>query len=78
MFTRELIGGLQGPTLSPVITRQGEKWYAAHLVVRKDQLVQAIAELRQVGGSGVVVSPVAYIFEEEPIEYQNMLKQLEA
>jgi len=78
MFTRELIGGLQGPTLSPVITRQGEKWYAAHLVVRKDQLVQAIAELRQVGGSGVVVSPVTYIFEEEPIEYQNMLKQLEA
>jgi len=78
MFTKELIGGLQGPTLSPVITRQGEKWYATHLVVRKDQLVQAIAELRQVGGSGVVVSPVTYIFEEEPLEYQNMLKQLEA
>ena len=77
MFTQAVIGGLQGPTLSPVITRQGEKWYAAHLVVRKDQLSQAITELRAVGGSGVVVSPVSYIFEEEPAEYQAMLKQLE-
>jgi ATP phosphoribosyltransferase len=77
MFTQDVIGGLQGPTLSPVITRQGEKWYAAHLVVRKDQLSQAINELRAVGGSGVVVSPVSYIFEEEPAEYRMMLKQLE-
>ena len=52
MFTRSVIGGLQGPTLSPVMTRQGEKWYAAHLVVRKDQLAQAIAELRQSAAAG--------------------------
>ncbi len=71
MFTQAVIGGLQGPTISPVITRQGEKWYAAHLVVRKDQLSQAIAEFRSVGGSGVVVSPVSYIFEEEPAEYKS-------
>jgi len=77
MFEKGVIRGLQGPTLSPVITRQGENWYAAHLVVRKDQLSQAISELRSVGGSGVVVSPVSYIFEEEPIEYQAMVKQLE-
>jgi ATP phosphoribosyltransferase len=77
MFTRAVIGGLQGPTLSPVITRQGEKWYAAHLVVRKDQLSRAIAEIRSVGGSGVVVSPVSYIFEEEPAEFQTMLELLE-
>ena len=76
MFTQSVIGGLQGPTLSPVITRQGERWYAANLIVRKDQLSQAIAELRQVGGSGVVVTPVTFIFEEEPVEYQAMLKSL--
>jgi ATP phosphoribosyltransferase len=77
MFGQQVIGGLQGPTLSPVITRKGERWYAAHLIVRKDQLSQAISELRQVGGSGVVVTPVTYIFEEEPLEYQNMLAMLE-
>ena len=77
MFEKGAIGGLQGPTLSPVITRQGEKLYAAHLVVRKDQLSQAISDLRSVGGSGVVISPVSYIFEEEPVEFQMMVKQLE-
>jgi len=77
MFTQHVIGGLQGPTLSPVITRQGEKWYAAHLIVRKDQLPLAISELRRVGGSGVVVTPVTYIFEEEPAEYRQMLNSLE-
>jgi ATP phosphoribosyltransferase len=76
MFTQTVIGGLQGPTFSPVITRQGEQWYAAHLVVRKDQLTQAIAELRSIGGSGVVVAPVTYIFEEEPEEYRAMLEAL--
>jgi len=77
MFTKSLLGGLQGPTLSQVITRQDENWYAAHLIVRKDQIVQAIAEIREVGGSGVVVTPVKYIFEEEPQEYRNMLALLE-
>ncbi len=77
MFGQQVIRGLQGPTMSPVITHQGEKWFAAHLVVRKDQLSQAIRELRSVGGSGVVVSPVMYIFEEEPAEYRDMLAQLE-
>jgi ATP phosphoribosyltransferase len=76
MFGKQVIGGLQGPTLSPIITRQGEQWYAAHLVVRKDQISQAIAELRAIGGSGVVVAPVTYIFEEEPEEYRAMLEAL--
>ena len=77
MFGQSVIGGLQGPTLSPVITRQGERWYAANLIVRKDQLSQAITELRRIGGSGVVVTPVIYIFEEEPEEYLALLRQME-
>ena len=76
MFSKKVIGGLQGPTFSPIITRQGEQWYAVHLIVRKDQLAQAISELRSIGGSGVVVAPVTYIFEEEPAEYRTMLEAL--
>jgi len=76
MFTQPMLSGLQGPTLSPVVTQRQEKWFAAHLVVHKSQLAQAISELRQVGGSGVVVSPVMYIFEEEPEEYRQMLQQI--
>jgi ATP phosphoribosyltransferase len=60
-----------------LVTRDGGSWYAVHLIVRKDQLAQAIAELRQIGGSGVVVAPVSYIFEEEPQAYQDMLAALQ-
>ena len=77
MFTQSVIGGLQGPTISQVVTREKEGWYAVHLIVRKDQLAQAIAELRQVGGSGVVVTPVTYIIEEEPQACREMLAALE-
>jgi ATP phosphoribosyltransferase len=77
MFSQMTISGLQGPTISQVITRRDGQWYAVHLVVRKDQMAQAIAELRQIGGSGVVVAPVTYIFEEEPAAYRKMLNALE-
>lgn len=77
IFSQKVIGGLQGPTISPVVTRDGGDWYAVNIVVRKDQLAQAIAELRAIGGSGVIVSPVRYIFEEEPDEYKQMLAALE-
>jgi ATP phosphoribosyltransferase len=78
IFAKSVIGGLQGPTISPIITRDAGDWYAVHIIVRKNQLAQAIAELREIGGSGVVVTPVTYIFEEEPQAYQEMLAALAA
>lgn len=77
MLPKEVIGGLQGPTISQVITRDGGQWYAVNIIVRRDQLPQAILELRSVGGSGVFVTPVNYIFEEEPQAYLDMLAALE-
>jgi ATP phosphoribosyltransferase len=66
MFQQPDLGGLQGPTLAPVITRTGEHWHSVTIVVHKDRLMPAVRALRAVGGSGVIVSPVTYIFEEEP------------
>ena len=78
MFEQETLGGLQGPTISPVVVRgEDDGWYAVHIVVRRDSLFEAVAELRSIGGSGVVVTPVAYIFEEEPDRCQAMLEALE-
>ncbi|HEY57601.1 MAG TPA: ATP phosphoribosyltransferase [Anaerolineae bacterium] len=76
MFTRPTIGGLQGPTISPVYVREGGPWYAVSIVVRRDQLPDAIADLRAIGGSGIIVTPVTYIFEEEPPRYKAMLEAL--
>jgi ATP phosphoribosyltransferase len=78
IFQKDVIGGLQGPTISRVLTRTNEKFYAIHVVVSKEKLHQAIGELRDIGGSGVVVTPVNYIFEEEPQEIINMMTAMEA
>jgi ATP phosphoribosyltransferase len=69
---------LQGPTISRVIVQGDEQnWYAVNLIVQRSQVFQAIQELRAIGGSGVVVTPVTYIFDEEPARYTAMLKALE-
>jgi len=76
IFTQTDVGGLQGPTISPVIVRDGGKWFSVSVVVRSDRLPRAITQLRAIGGSGIIVSPVTYIFEEEPPRYTAMLAAL--
>lgn len=81
MFKQPHLSGLQGPTVSPIVPNNGvndgaTNWYAVNIVVRKEKLAPTIAALRAVGGSGVVVSPVTYIFEEEPQRYRAMLAAL--
>lgn len=78
MFALETLGGLQGPTISQVIVRdENPNWYAVHIIVRRDQLFQAVSELRAIGGSGAVVTPVTYIFEEEPGRCRAMMEAIQ-
>jgi len=77
IFTRCSIRGLQGPTISRVIVPDAvETWYAVNVIVPRSQIFQTITELRTIGGSGVVVLPVTYIFDEEPPRYMAMLQAL--
>jgi ATP phosphoribosyltransferase len=76
LFAQPELGGLQGPTLAPVFTRGGDHWHAVTIVVNKAGLIAAVRALRAVGGSGGVVSPVTYIFEEEPERAQRLNEDL--
>jgi len=76
LFAQPDLGGLQGPTLASVITRAGERWHSVTIVVHKDRLIPAVKALRSVGGSGVVVSPITYIFEEEPERARRLNENL--
>jgi ATP phosphoribosyltransferase len=77
IFDQDVIGGLQGPTISRILTRDQDNFFAIHIVVKKEKLHKAIGELREIGGSGVVVSPVNFIFEEQPKEILDMMTALE-
>ena len=50
--------------------------YAACVCVSKKQLYSAVKKLRRLGGSGVLVSPMTYIFDEEPKRWGQLLANL--
>ncbi|GMH39042.1 hypothetical protein BSKO_06940 [Bryopsis sp. KO-2023] len=80
----ESLTGLQGPTISEVYGRGGENGsvateeglYAAVICVPKKNLYSAVKELRAVGGGGILVQPMTYIFDEEPVRWTSLLDKL--
>lgn len=77
IFNHPGLGGLQGPTVAPMITPDGiGQWWAINLITPANDLYRTIQAIRAVGGSGVVVTPVTYIFEEQPKRYRRLLDTL--
>ena len=78
VFDQPDLGGLQGPTISRVYLRESTdtSWYAISIVVAKKALHTSINQLRDIGGSGVLVLPLIYIFEEEPHRWLKLLDNL--
>ena len=79
------IGGFQGPTVSPVYTagtgdassgQAVKAFYAITICVNKKNLYSTMKKLRTLGGSAVLVSPMTYIFDEEPLRYRELLDEL--
>jgi ATP phosphoribosyltransferase len=59
------------------VVRPGEgSWFAVNIIVKRSELFQSVTELRSIGGSGVVVMPVSYIYEEEPPRFKAMLEAI--
>lgn len=80
IFMQTDFPGFQGPTVSPVhCENNGEVkvgYYAIVICVPKHQLYKSVGQLRAAGGSGVLVSPLTYIFDEEPSRWRKLLDQL--
>ncbi|MEW5298460.1 MAG: hypothetical protein WDW36_001582 [Sanguina aurantia] len=75
--------GLQGPTISPVFnmdkstdTGISHGFYAATICVKKKALYASVKVLQKLGGSGVLVMPMTYIFDEEPARWRALLLSL--
>ncbi|MBW6474218.1 MAG: ATP phosphoribosyltransferase [Anaerolineaceae bacterium] len=78
IFDSTTIQGLQGPTISQVIVKNADQnWFAVNIIVSKTEMYKAISELRAIGGSGVIVIPVSYVFDEEPPRYRRLLEKLQ-
>ncbi|CAA2985001.1 ATP phosphoribosyltransferase 2, chloroplastic-like [Olea europaea subsp. europaea] len=74
------LSGLQGPTVSPVFVKRNGKvmadYYAIVICAPKKELYKSVQQLRAIGGSGVLISPLTYIFDEETPRWRQLLMNL--
>ncbi|XP_072987184.1 ATP phosphoribosyltransferase, chloroplastic-like isoform X1 [Typha latifolia] len=80
VLSQTSLSGLQGPTVSPVFCLRNGKvmvdYYAINICVPHKELYKSIQQLRSIGGSGVLVSKMTYIFDEETPRWRKLLSQL--
>lgn len=78
LATQKNLRGVDGPTVSPVVppADSNEGMYAISIVVPKEQLYSAIQQLRSVGGSGVTVLPVSFVFPQECKRWSALLREV--
>ncbi|XP_021740540.1 ATP phosphoribosyltransferase 1, chloroplastic-like [Chenopodium quinoa] len=80
ILSQSSLSGLQGPTISPVFCKKDGKvsadYYAICICVPKKDLYTSVKQLRAIGGSGVLVSPLTYIFDEETPRWCELLTKL--
>jgi ATP phosphoribosyltransferase len=73
ILARPALAGLRGPTVARVYNVQEEDWYSVSLLVRKDQLMEAVDHLRECGGVDIAASQVSYLFRGQSDAYRNLL-----
>jgi len=76
------LGGLQGPTVSAIYTQaaggkvQDGKLYGVTICVAQSALFSSVKKIREIGGSGILVSPLIYIFDEQSPRWKALLEKL--
>jgi ATP phosphoribosyltransferase len=78
-----LTRGLQGPTIAPIYSSNGEKqknglWYTVTIIISNKNLLEAVQHLRAIGGTQTIVTPVRYIFMENSPSFVRLLEKLQA
>ncbi|KAJ8907082.1 hypothetical protein NDN08_003564 [Rhodosorus marinus] len=70
--------GMDGPTISTVIPPRGSDlgMYAVGLIIPKERMYNAVEQLRRIGGSGVCVLPVTYVFEKSSDRWKSFISEL--
>ncbi|KAL1546073.1 ATP phosphoribosyltransferase 2, chloroplastic [Salvia divinorum] len=80
VLSQPSLSGLEGPTISPVFCKRDGKvaadYFAIVICVPKKALYKSVQQLRMIGGSGVLISPLTYIFDEETPRWRQLLSVL--
>ena len=77
IMERPDLAGVQGPTIAPVHDAEGEGWYASTILVKRSQVLEAVEHLRSLGGNGIAVTPLTYLYHEKSEAYERLRVALE-
>ena len=73
ILARPQVSGLRGPTVARVYNVLEEDWYSVSLLIRKDQLMEAVDHIRDCGGVDIAASQVNYLFKGKSQAYRQLL-----
>jgi ATP phosphoribosyltransferase len=77
--TKPDLSGLQGPTVAPLWSRQLDEtigWYMVTVMVQQERLLALVTHLRDLGGNGIAVVPVQYVFDTASQTFARLVTEL--
>ncbi len=63
ILARPTLAGLRGPTVARVYNVEEIGWFSVSLLIKKDQLLEAVDHLRDCGAEDVAASQLSYLFD---------------
>lgn len=76
---RRDLAGLQGPTIAPIWSSNPDDqqgWYMVTVVIAQERMLELTDYLRMLGGAGIVIVQVQYVFEAASESYARLLREL--
>lgn len=77
--SRPDLAGLQGPTVAPLWNSKhgdAQGWYMVTIVVPQDRMLALVEHLRSLGGGGMAIVPVQYVFESHSETFARIMADI--
>ena len=78
VLARPELAGLRGPTISRVYNVEEQDWFSVSLLVKKEQLMDAVDHLRSCGAVEIAASQVNYLFDGYSAAYHLIFDKTDA
>ena len=72
-----ILQGLKGPHYSQVINVEPGLWYNFELTIRQEEVMEAVDELRKLGGVSITTSDVGMLFFRDSVGFSKLIQYLD-
>ena len=75
ILARPDLAGLRGPTVARVYNVEEQDWHSVSLLVKKEQLLEAVDHLRNCGAVDIAASQVSYLFDGHSGGFDHLFRR---